>query len=391
MRGKPGDLLRKPGEAQQATFLELFFDLVFVLALNQLSLALVEHLTWGGAAQALLLLLALWWVWTNTAWTTDLYDPQQPAVQLLVIATMLGTFLMAVALPDAFGRTSLVFAGLYVAMHVGRHLFFVLALRGHPLQQRTARLLFWFGLSAAPWIAGAFAPGAARAALWAVAVSIDYLAGAIRYPTPRLGRAPAREWPIVAEHLAERYRLMFIIALGELVIVAGQTLHSSGFAPDRTAAAVVSFATTVLLWRIYIYRAAEVLPAVIAMAADPDRLARWALFAHLPMVAGVVVTAVGVESVIAHPSGHTEPAWIAVMYGGPALFLAGLVLFGFEVFGRISGDRLIGLFVLAALAPVAFLLPPLLAALAVTAVLVGIVLADARPGRHRGRRPGQPA
>ncbi|NES13776.1 MULTISPECIES: low temperature requirement protein A [Micromonospora] len=378
MSGGPADLLRRPDEAQQATFLELFFDLVFVLTLTQLSRTLTQHLTWSGAGQGLLLLLALWWVWTNTAWTTDLYDPLHPAIQLLVIATMLGTFLMAAVLPEAFGKRSMVFAGLYVAINVGRHLYFLFALRAHPLRRRTLRLLVWFGLSALPWLTGALAPGAARAALWTVALGIDYLAGAARYPVPGMGRAPAREWPIVAEHLAERYRQMFIIALGELVLVAGLTLNRSGLTLDRTAAAVISFATTALFWRIYIHRAGELLPAVIGMGADPDRLARWALFAHLPMVAGVVVTAVGVESVVAHPLGHTGPAWVTVVYGGPCLFLAGLIFLGHEVLGRVPRDRLVGLLLMAALAPVALLLPPLPAALAAAAVLAGTALADAR-------------
>ncbi|MEH0844489.1 low temperature requirement protein A [Micromonospora sp. CPCC 205711] len=383
------ELLRRPGEPKQATFLELFFDLVFVLVITQLSHGLIQDLTWSGAFQTLVLLLAVWWIWTNTAWITDLYDPRRMAIQVLVIATMLGTFMMAVALPDAFGSQGLVIAGLYVAIHLGRHLFLVVALRGHEAQRRSLRVLFWFGVSAVPWIAGALAHETARGALWALAVTVDYLAGVLRYPTPGLGRPPSSEWPIVPEHLAERYRQLFIIALGELILVAGSTLWGTGFAPDRTAAAVVSFFTTVLLWRIYIYRAGELLPAAIAAAPDPDRVARSALVAHLPMVAGVVLTAVGVELVIAHPSGHTTLAWIAVILGGPSLFVVGRAVFEYQVFTRVSRDRLIGLLVLAVLTPALLLVPPLLAALAATAVLAGIAVADAV--RARGRPAESPS
>jgi low temperature requirement protein LtrA len=371
------ELLRRPGEPQRATFLELFFDLVFVLAITQLSHGLIQDLTWSGALRTLVLLLAVWWVWTNTAWITDLYDPQRPAIQLLVIATMLGTLVMAVALPDAFGKRGLIFAGVYVAIQVGRSLFLLIALRGHELQRRPVQVLFWFGVSAVPWIAGALAHGTARGVLWTLAVAVDYMAGTLRYPTPGLGRVTASDWPIVAEHLAERYRQLFIIALGELILVSGLTLYGSGFAVDRTAAAVVSFVGTVLLWRIYIYRAGELLPAAIAAAPDPDRLARSALIAHLLMVAGIVVTAVGDELVIAHPSGHTQPAWIAVSLGGPALFVAGRALLEYQVFRRVSRDRLIGLLVLAALTPAMLLLPPLLVPLAATASLAGIAISDA--------------
>jgi low temperature requirement protein LtrA len=390
MRSRAGELLRRPGEPQQATFLELFFDLVFVLTITQLSQGLIQRITWSGAFQALVLLLAVWWVWTYTAWTTDLYDPQQPPIQRLVIATMFGTFLMAVALPNAFGKRGLIFAGVYVAIQIGRHLFLVLALRGHELQRRTALVLFWFGVSAVPWIVGALLHATARGALWALAVAVDYVAVILRYPTPGLGRLSTSAWPVVAEHLTERYRQLFTIALGELILVSGLTLYRAGFAPDQTAAAVVSLATTVLLWRIYLYRAGELLPAAIAQAPDPDRRARSATLAHLPMVAGIVVTAVGVELVIGHPLGHTKPAWIAVILGGPALFLAGRAVFEYQVFTRVSRDRPIGLLVLAALTPAVFLIPPLLASLAATTVLAGIAIADAARAKRRPPEPPSP-
>ncbi|MFG2100709.1 low temperature requirement protein A [Micromonospora echinaurantiaca] len=382
-------LLRSPEAPRRANFLELFFDLVFVVALVQLSNELIQDLTWSGAFQTLVLLLAMWWVWSVTAWITDLYDPQRPGIQLLVTATMLGSLVMVVALPDAFGERGLVFAGMYVAIHVGRQIFLVLALRGHELQSRSVRVLFWFGVSAVPWIAGALAHGGARAALWTLAVAVDYTARGFRFPTPGLGRSPESEYPIAAEHLAERYRQLFVIALGELILVTALTLSGTGFAADRTAAFVVSFVATALFWRIYIYRSGQLLPAAIAAAPHPDRLAVSALTAHLLMMAGIVATAVGDELVIAHPLGHTQPAWVAVILGGPALFLVGRSFFEYAVFSRVSRDRVIGLLVLAALTPPMLLLPPLLAAIAAVAVLTGVAIADA--ARARGRPPEPPS
>ena len=382
-------LLRKPGEARRSNFLELFFDLVFVVALAQLSEGLIQDLSWAGAFQTLVLLLAMWWIWTITAWTTDLYDPQRPAIQLLVTATMLGSLAMVVTLPDAFGERGLVFAGVYVAIHIGRQLFLALALRGHELQRRTIRLLFWFGVSAVPWIAGALVPGTARGVLWTVAVAVDYTGGVLRFPTPKLGPSPRSEWSVGAEHLAERYRQLFIIALGELILVTASSLSGSGFAADRTVAFVVSFIGTALFWRIYIHPAGELLPAAIAAARDPDRLARSALVAHLIMLAGIVATAVGDELVIAHPFGHTQPAWVAILLGGPALFLAGLARFEYGVFSRVSRNRPIGLLVLAALTPAMLFMPPLVAALAAATVLAGIAVTDA--ARARGRPPEPPS
>jgi low temperature requirement protein LtrA len=388
---RAAELLREPGEPRRATFLELFFDLVFVFGLAQLSQGLIEHLSWSGAFQTLVLLLAVWWVWSITAWITDLYDADRLEIQLLVVATTFGSLVLAVAVPEAFGKHGLLFASTYVAIHIGRGLFLAPALRGHEAGRRPVRVLFWFVLSAVPWVAGALAHGTARGVLWTLAVAVDYTAGGIRYPTPKLGRSPTAEWPIEAEHLSERYRQFFIIALGELILVMGLEYGGSGLGGGRTAAFVVSFVTTVLLWRIYIYRAGELLPAAITAAPDPDRLARSALFAHLLMVAGIVAIAVGFKVAIVHPSGHTHPAWIAVIIGGPAMFLAGRSFFEYAVFARVSRSRVVGLIVLAAIAPAMLLVPPLMVAIAAALVLTGIAVADAARARGRpGERPSPP-
>ena len=134
---------------------------------------------------------------------------------------------------------------------------------------------------------------------------------------------------------------------------------------------------------------ATLLPAAIAAAPDPDRLARSAAIAHLIMLAGIVATAVGDQLVIAHPLGHTQPAWVAVILGGPALFLAGRAGFEYAVFARVSRERPIGVLVLAALTPPMLLMPPLLPAIAATAVLTGIAIADA--ARAHGRPPEPPS
>jgi low temperature requirement protein LtrA len=381
-------LIRAPGAPRRATFLELFFDLVYVFGLAQLSRELIQNLSWSGAFQTLVLLLALYWVWSVTTWITDLYDPQRLEIQLVIVATMFASLVMAVAVPEAFGERGLIFASAYVVIHVGRGLFFVVAMRGHELQRRSLRVLFWFTLSAAPWMAGALAQGAARGVLWTLAAAMDFTVGRLRYPTPGLGRSPTSEWQISSEHLSERYRQFFTITLGELIVVTGLALDRAGFAAAPTAAFVVSFATTVLLWRIYIYRAGELLPAAIEASPDPDRLARSALVAHLLMLAGVVAIAVGFELDITHPHEHTKPAWLAVMFGGPVLFLAGRAIFEYAVFARVSRDRLIGVLVLAAVAPTMLFVPPLKAAIVAALVLAGVALADA--ARARGRPPEPP-
>jgi low temperature requirement protein LtrA len=379
---------RGPEEPERATFLDLFFDLAFVFALFRLSQGLLAHLRWSGAFQTVVLVLAMGLVWGSTARISNRYDPGRTAIQLLAIGSMLGTLVLAAAAPEAFSAHGLVFAGAYVAVHIGRSLFVVVITRGD--ERRFGwQQLFWFGVSALPWLTGAFTQGWARGVLWALAVTVDYASLRLGWPTPGLGRMRAAESAISGELVAERQRQFFIIALGEPILITGLAVTSSSrFEPDRTAAAVVAFATTVLLWRIYIYRAGEVLGAAIAAAPDPLRVAISALYAHPVMIAGLVAVSVGDGLVITHPAGHTKPAWIAVIFGGPALFLAGRAILEYAVFSRVSRDRVIGVLVLAAVSPAMVLVPPPLAALTAAVVLAGIAVADtARARRHPGEPP----
>lgn len=383
-------LLGGPEDRQRATFLDLLFDLVFVFALFQLSQALLEHLNWSDAFHTLVLLLAVWVVWVQTVSVTGRYDPGRPAIQLLVIACMYGTFVLAAAVSGAFGAHGLLFAGAYVVVQVGRGGFLAVVTRGHDWQRREVRVLFWSGVAAVPWLAGAFVHGWARGMLWALALAVDYTAARFGWPTPGLGRAPAPEFGVTGEFLADRRQQFFIIALGELIVVSGLAIASSGFGADHRAAAIVALTTTVLLWRIYIYRAGQLFGAAVATARDPLRVAVGAGYAHPIMVAGIVAMSVGDELVIKHPFGRTQPAWITVMLGGPALFLAGRAILEYTVFSRVSADRAIGVLVLAAISPAMILAPPLLVALAAAVVLAGVVVADAARARRRPAEPPSP-
>ena len=387
MARRGATLLRGPQDPGRPTFLELFFDLAFVFALFRLSQGLLAHLNWSGAFQTVVLLLALWWVWGQTAGVADRFDAAQPAIQALVIGCMFGSFVLAVLTPKAFGPRGLAFAGAYVTIQIGRNLFLVVAARGDERQHPELRFLFWHGVSALPWLAGALAHGWVRGVLWLLAVAADYVPLRLGLPTPGLGRASLAELSISGEFLAERQRQFFIIALGELILASGLTFTSSGPGPAHQAAVVVAFATTVLLWRIYIYRAGLVLGEAVAAANTRFHVAVSALYAHPVMVAGIVAVSVGDELVIGHPSGHSKPAWIAVVLGGPALFLAGRAMLEYVVFGRVSRDRVIGVLVLAAIAPAMILAPPLLVALAAAVVLAGIAVSDTARAR---RRPGEP-
>ncbi|MEU7757163.1 low temperature requirement protein A [Micromonospora sp. NPDC049171] len=386
-------LLRKPGQPQRPSLLELFFDLVFVFALNRVSQRLVEELTERRvvlveAAETLLLLLAFMVLWFVTAWVTDLYDPQRPQLQLLVYTAMLGALVMAVAVPQAFGDRGMAFAGAYVAVHIIRGLVIVPMLRGHEAQRRAAGVFFWFTLSAVPWIAGAVVTDLARGLLWTLAIAIDCAALLLFYPAPWT-RPTQRQWPVLAEYLSERYRQFFIIALGELILTTGSAYSDTSFRHIGSVAAfAVAFITTVLLFRVYLFRAGQLLPEAIRATAEPAHLIREAFLAHVLMVTGIVTVAVGYEIVIEHPFGHTEAAWILVVLGGPMLFLIGRALVEHAVFDRVSHSRIIGALALAGAAPFMILLPPLAVAGTAVAVLAGIAASDA--AHAMGKPPEQP-
>jgi low temperature requirement protein LtrA len=382
--------LRRGEGPPHPTFLELFFDLALVFALFQVSRTMLEHLNWTGGFQVLVLFVAVWRIWFLTTWITNRLDQGWWPVQLMVILTLTGGLILAVAVPAAFGRNGLIFAGVNVGIRVGQHLFVAFILRGHEMQRIAVGALVWTGVSAPAWIAGGLTHGVVRGVLWALAVAIDYFALSINFRIPGQRRTATTEAPVAAEHLAERYRQIFIIALGELIIASALTLSGQGFARARTAAFLETIATTVLLWRIYIHRSGQLLSAAFAKRPISPGMARWAGHTHLVMVAGLVITAVGDELVIAHPSARTPLTWAVVILGGPALFLVARAGTEYLVFARVSANRMIGVLVLAALTPVALHLVALMTATAAALLLAGIAITDARRGRRRPEEPPAP-
>ncbi|WFE43438.1 low temperature requirement protein A [Verrucosispora sp. WMMD1129] len=379
-------LTRSATTTRRVTLLELFFDLVYVVALALISRGLAEEINWHQAGQALILLAAVWWTWTITSLVTDLYDPERTEIKALVLAVMFGVLLMASAIPKAFGDRGLTFAGAYVAIHLGRGLFIIPAVRNdRQIQRRAARVFCWFTLSAVPWIGGAFVSENARMALWLLALGLDYLGLRLSYPVPGLGSVPASLFRLTAEHLAERYQQFYTIALGDAILVIGMAYTTNHSELEDAVALLLAFATTLVLWRIYVHKAGELLPVAIKVAKKPIRFLGTSPYTHLVMVAGVVITAAGFEVVLHTPTlpARTPPEWAAIMLGGPALFLVGRALFEREVFNRVSWSRPGGVVALTAVAPATLFLPSLTAGLAALLVLTGVALADLRHTRTR--------
>ncbi|MEU4471947.1 low temperature requirement protein A [Micromonospora sp. NPDC023888] len=381
-------LTREDEGPQRATLLELFLDLVFVAALALTSQTLAQRLDWVGVFQTAVLLMAIWWIWAASALATELQHPGRPPIFAVTLWVMFGTILMAGALPGAFAEHGLIFAGAYVAIQVGRGTFLVAALGGRPEQQRSGRFMFWFAVSAIPWLVGAFVSGPVRGVLWTSALAVDYAVAWLRYPTPRIGRLPSPRYAVAADHLAERYQQIFTLALGDLILIITLTYAAHDLTIYRTAALLVGFASAVLLWQIYVHRAGALLKAAIEASRDPGGFVRSAPNTHLLMVAGIVTTSAGFEVVIAHPAEEASPWLVGVLLSGPALFLLGRARFEFEVFSRVSPSRLLALLALAVEGLVLVRAPALVTGLAATLVLAGVAVSDSI--RAHGKPPEPP-
>ncbi|MEU7617353.1 low temperature requirement protein A [Micromonospora rifamycinica] len=393
--------LRPTGSAQGATFLELFFDLVFVFALTRISFRAFEDLSlepggttgWSpvtGGVKTLLLLLALWTIWQGTAWTTSRYDPHHGWLQFVVIIALFGSMVMGVAVPRAFTSTGLAFAVAYVVTQVSRPGLLLLALGSHEFRRLKLRMLIVFCATGVLWLAGAFLPTTARGVCWALALVVEYLAARFGWPVPGLGRSRASRWDVAGVHLAERYQQFFLVALGETILVGGMSYSTGPFDPARTGAFAVALVTSVLLWRIYVQRAGQILAEAVVRSRHPSDTGRSAADTHLVMVVGLVGTAIGYELTIEHPLAAPEAAWVVMVVGGPVLFLLGRTRFEYEVFGRVSPSRWIAAATLVLVFPLLLHLAPLVSATVAAVVLGGVAAADAHRARGRPPEPAAP-
>jgi low temperature requirement protein LtrA len=373
----PAGVLRRhvPGEALPVSHVELFFDLVYVFAVTQLSHTLHEHLTGRGGVETLVLFLAVWWAWNYTAWATNWIDPEHVAVRLLLLGLMLISLVMSASIPEAFGDRALVFALAYVGLQVVRSAFMVAAFAGDRMGRNYAQLLAWSCIAGVAWIAGAAVEGDARLLLWIVAVLVDYAAPWHGFALPRLGRTPTSDWTLAGSHLAERNQLVLLIALGESILAIGASFAGLSWTAPVVGAFLVGFLATASFWWTYFGRAGEA-ARTIARAADPTRVARAGYaYAHGIMVAGVIVLAVAIDLTIAEPTADSWGRASAVILGGPILFLAGNLVFKWSLVGRVPASRLVGLgaiVLLTALAPIANRLTLSAAAALVVAILATV-------------------
>jgi len=291
---------------------------------------------------------------------------------------MLAGLFLSTSIPQAFGERGLVFAAAFVVMHVGRSLFMVWVTAGgdQVLYRNFLRITAWLSASGVFWIAGGLAGGELRVGLWVAALAIEYAGPSCGFVTPRLGRSTTSDWRISGAHMAERCGLFVILSLGESILVTGATFARQEWTLVSVAAFAVAFASSVAMWWVYFHIGAE--RGVLHFrkdTTDVGGLARLAYtYVHLVIVAGIIVTAAADEFLLAHPVGHADWGRAAAIIGGPALFIAGNMLFKRCTAEYFPLSHLAGLALLAALAVAVPHASPLVLAACATGVLVVVAI-----------------
>jgi low temperature requirement protein LtrA len=376
--------LREGGE-ERVTPLELFFDLVFVLAITQCTALMSHHPTWSGLAQGLLVLGMLWWAWVGYAWLTSVVDPEEGAVRLVMFGAMAALLIVSLCVPHAFGELGLAFALSYGVVRIAQICLFILASpEDDALRHAVLGLAVSTAIAVSLLAAASLFDGLAQGSIWALALFLDLFGP---YLIPPAG------WRLHPEHFAERHGLIIIIALGESIVAigvgaAGQLSFGIG------AAAVLGVALTAAMWWIY-FDVVAVVSAQRLAAAEPgytqNTMARDSYsYLHLPMVAGIVLVAFGLKTTIGHFDDHLHTVPAFALLGGLAVYLLGLVAFRWRHVHTLNRRRLMLAIALLILVPVATEIPAI-AALAVVNVAIWVLIAVETRGygeeRLRLRRP----
>jgi low temperature requirement protein LtrA len=372
-------------DGERVTPLELFFDLVFVLAITQCTALMSHHPTWSGLVQGLLVLGMLWWAWTGYSWLTSVIDPEEGAVRLVMFGAMAALLLVSLCVPEAFGGLALAFALIYGVVRYAQIALFMLASPDDDALRHSV-----LGLGASTMVAvvllasASLFDGLAQGALWALALFLD-MAGPYFFGS--------EGWKLVPGHFAERHGLIVIIALGESIVAIGVGASHTLDLGIGTAA-VLGVGLTAAMWWIYFDIVAIVAGRRLAEAEVgkvQNEMARDSYsYGHLVMVAGIVLTALGLKTTIGHFDGHLGAVPAFALLGGLAIYLIGHVGFRYRHVHTINRQRLGLAIVLLILVPVATEVPAL-AALAFVDVLIWTMIAyETRlygEGRHKVRRP----
>jgi low temperature requirement protein LtrA len=349
--------------------LELFFDLVFVLALTQCTALMAADPTWEGLARGLLILGVLWWSWVGYSWLTSVVDPEEGIVRFAMFGAMAGLLVAALCVPEAFDDSALLFACAYGVVRAAHIVLFLVASRETPELRRAV-----WGLGAGTamgvglLVAASLADGALQGSLWALALVLDmgepYLFG-------------SEGWKLAPGHFAERHGLIIIIALGESIVAIGVGAEGLEVDAGVVAAAVLGIAVAAALWWLYFDIVALVAERRLSKAAvgrEQNEIARDSFsYLHFPMVAGIVLVALGLKKTLEHVEDPLKLVPAAAMLGGVGLYLLAHVAFRWRNVHRFSVQRLVAAVLLAAFVPAAVELPALVTLAVVTAALAALI------------------
>jgi low temperature requirement protein LtrA len=349
---------------ERVTPLELFFDLVFVLALTQCTTLIAHSPTWGGMLRGLLALGMLWWSWVGYAWLTSVLDPEEGAVRLAIFAAMAAFLVAALGVPGAFGSEALLFACAYAVVRAAHIVLFMLASREDATLRRSVLgLAGSTAIGAGLLFVAAAASGDLRVAIWGLALLLD-TGGPFLFGQDG--------WKLVPGHFAERHGLIVLIALGESIVAIGVGSRASLDA-GIVVAAVLGIVVAAALWWVYFDVTSIVAARRLAKAApgrERNEIARDSYsYLHFPMIAGIALVAVGMKITLAHVGEELAIVPATALLGGAALYLLAHVAFRLRNVHTLSVRRLLCAGVLLALLPLAVRLP----ALATLGILAGLL------------------
>ncbi len=375
-RPRLASLVRPREVARSVTPLELFFDLVYVFTVSQLAHHLLDHVDARGMAETLVLTLAVMYAWFMTVWTSNWLDADRLSVRLLLLGIMFASLVMSTSISGAFGDRAWLFVAGYLAIQVGRTTFAVYAFRGHRLHAHFVNALAWELGTAPIWIVGALAGSGPRLAIWALAVLVTYGGVIAGHPLPGRRSPFSSDSQIYAEHLLERFRLFFLIALGETVLTLGNAFAEQPLQANRLLVLAAAFTGSVALWWCYFHRAEEIGVRAVREAANPSRIVAVGNYTLILMVIGIVAIAVGDELAIAEPNGSIGFAVAVLVFGGPALFLLAQMGFMQSTTESVQRSRALACIALPILALLTAPLSLLAAVIAASTVLVAVATSD---------------
>jgi low temperature requirement protein LtrA len=313
-------LKHTPEQKYEVTPLELFFDLVFAFALSQLSQHLLTHLSWHGAAETLVMLLAIFAVWFTTSWSATMIRADQSRTRWLVLAVMLLGLFMNASVTRAFTTSGWAFVIPLLLIQLGRTVWTLVNSTDAVLREHYVRTLIWVIATTPFWIAGAADNAEARLLWWAPAAGIDQIGRWLAHPIPGW-RLRSENVAFDADHMLERCRLFLLIALGETVFTTGTAIAAAPTTLMTLITGTFALEGTVALWALSFGRSHRLIIRHLEKTSDPIRASRHAINALMVMVAGLITVAVANREVIAHPQGQTSFALSLLLGGGPILFL----------------------------------------------------------------------